>query len=724
MPNIKLTDQFGLDLDAEPAPTSALLKYFQQVPSLHLDSVDLSKVGGLTLDEPAIRSLGTGVTFESPVTLGEGAPALSVSAGTHAAIQIISDVKDLPGFADDAPQLVPDTCYVSFEIDAAASADLSATGGALTFGAAPSTKVTAASYACFPLKAGVTLLEAFRQAVARYVVPSHADDLCDLPPGHIVQISVSGKLKLSGTADLLATANPLASVALPAPLPTVSVSAGGSVTVGATCEIEADFEVLAHKLPTGIVRIGWHHKNSSAVAARAALSEGISAGIGQGDLFSKVIGLISGDPKADLQELEAAGLSGQQAADIQAAVKAAVNRKLEIAAGARLSAASNHGATFLYEITPAALTPESRQAIDHALHGDLSALHVAGLPGLTCVRSIWNDLGKAGVELDVNLLGILNFRSIASLALAGSVLCEPATGALVITDTSTAERIRSTQVNFGADTQKLRHVLAESFLLTAAYHGAHQVPGGPALRCSHTFFELQNSTDRPAMTRKLQTGAALGLLSGADLDLPDEVSDFGRTLFTAAAEYDDESVSRMFLDSAGSPLPLETYEAAGRHALLDLVLPGDPDAVRRQPATDDQLWNRMKDIGQPGFPAIFHGVPAPLVGAITADYTTIQWWADAMNRTARELAAFRLWISRHPGATADDPDFQDQRKSLASRLRDVAATTREEFGQPWGLLAMYRLTGPHAAAKILISSPSLVRNSRRALTGQTVGSPS
>ena len=76
MPNIKLTDQFGLDLDAEPAPTSALLKYFQQVPSLHLDSVDLSKVGGLTLDEPAIRSLGTGVTFESPVTLGEGAPAI------------------------------------------------------------------------------------------------------------------------------------------------------------------------------------------------------------------------------------------------------------------------------------------------------------------------------------------------------------------------------------------------------------------------------------------------------------------------------------------------------------------------------------------------------------------------------------------------------------------------------------------------------------------------
>jgi len=55
MPTIKLTDQFGLDIDAQPAPTSALLKYVQQIPSLRLDSLDLKKVGGMTLEQAAIQ---------------------------------------------------------------------------------------------------------------------------------------------------------------------------------------------------------------------------------------------------------------------------------------------------------------------------------------------------------------------------------------------------------------------------------------------------------------------------------------------------------------------------------------------------------------------------------------------------------------------------------------------------------------------------------------------
>src|ERR1035441_1032873 len=50
-------DRFGLDVDAQPAPTSALLKYFKPPPSLRLDSFDLSKAGGMTLDQPAIQSL-------------------------------------------------------------------------------------------------------------------------------------------------------------------------------------------------------------------------------------------------------------------------------------------------------------------------------------------------------------------------------------------------------------------------------------------------------------------------------------------------------------------------------------------------------------------------------------------------------------------------------------------------------------------------------------------
>jgi hypothetical protein len=290
----------------------------------------------------------------------------------------------------------------------------------------------------------------------------------------------------------------------------------------------------------------------------------------------------------------------------------------------------------------------------------------------------------------------------------------------VITDKATAERIQSTQVNFGADTQKLRQVLAESFLITAAYRGAKQVVAGAvSLRCSHSFFELENATSPGDMGRKLLIGVALGLLSGDDAKPPAGIAAFGRTLFTASTDYDDNLVSAMFLDANEAPLAPAWYEAAGRKAIQLLVQATDADAVRLQPVTDDGLWRRMSQVGQPGFAGLFPSVPAPLVGAITADYSIIKWWADAMCGTAQKLAAIRLWMARNSAAAFDDPAFQKLRRDLAGHLRQVAANTREEFGQPWGLIAMSQLVNGRAGAKILISSPALVRNKRRALAGAT-----
>ena len=715
MPTITLTDRFGLDVDAQPAPTSALLKYFQQLPTLRLDTLDLGKLGGLTLDQPAIQSLSTGLSFQNPVSLGGGVPALSVAAGAHASLRIVSHADDLPG-QDQTIESRPDTCYMALAIEATVSANLSATSGALKFGASPSTALEAVSYSRFPLKTGVTLLQALQQTVAGFSLPANSGDLGDLPAGQIASVAVNGKLELSGSVNLLAITNPLASASLPAPLPVVSVSAGGSATVGVSCQIEAAYEIVARKLDSGAVRLGWYLKNGAGVTVSAKVSEGLSAGFGTTDLFSQVVAAISADPQADLKELAAAGVPDSQAAAIQGAVKQATSRKLEIAVAGEISANGSQGATFLYEIVPAALTEGSRQAVDNALGGDLTGLHTPGLSGVSCLRSVWDNVQKGGLDLDVNLLGILNYGSVASLSLAGKVLYEPATGSLVITDQATAERIQSAQVNFGADTQKLRHVLAESFLITAAYRGAQQpAAGAVSLRCSHSFFDLENTTSCDDMSRKLRVGVALGLLSGDDAQLPAGIADFGRSLFTASADYDDNLVSGMFLDANQAPLAPARYETAGRKAIQLLVQATDDDAVRLQPATDDGLWRRMTEVGQPGFAGLFPHVPAPLVGAITADYSSIKWWADAMYGTAQKLAAIRLWLARSPTADFDAPDFQKLRQDLAGHLRQVAANTREEFGQPWGLIAMSQLTDGRAGARILITSPALVRNKRRAL---------
>jgi len=712
MATVKITDQLGLVIDAKPAATSALLKYFQQLPALRLDSLDLGKVGGLTLDQPAIQSLSTGLSFTQPVDLGAGAPALSIAAGATATLRIAVNAGDLPAHDDDL-SVAKDCCYVCFAIQAKAGANVSATSGMLTFGASPSTEVNLSSCTRFPRNAGVTLLTALQQTVGSFALPATCDDLAALAAGQIVQASVTGKLTASGSANLLAATNPLASASLPSPLPSVSVSAGGSVTVGATCTVESDFELTARKLDSGAVRLAWRQKGSRAASVKITASEGITAGIGGTDLLSQLIGAISASPKADLDELQKAGLSADQVGAIQTAVQSAANRKLEIALEGALTTGTSDTALFLYELDVPALSAESRHAVDLALRGDLSALHAGPLAGVSCVRSVWEDARKRDLELSVNLLGVFNFRSIASLALSGKVLFEPAAGALVITDQATAQQIETQAVNFGADPDKLRHVLAQSFLITAAYRSARQVGNVATLRCRYASFELQHSTSASDMAHKLRTGAALGLLNATEAAPPAAIADFGRTLFTVSADYDDLLIDSLFLDADEASLPREAFETAGRVAIQFLVQPGDQDEVRRRPSVEDPLWRRMKDVGQPGFADLFPGTPAPFVAAIVNDYSLIQWWAEAMSQTAAQLAKVRLWIARHPGVSLETAEFQTLRQELADHLRDVAANTRPDFGDPWALLAMDQLTGHKAPANYLLTGPLLVRDKRR-----------
>jgi hypothetical protein len=718
MPTIKLTDALGLDEDITLADRSALRQYFQQLPSLRLNNLDLAKLGGLTLDQPALTSLSTGVSFDKPIPIGAGSPDLSVSAGAHASFAIIKRVPgttSLPDVSADDVDLPADSCYVSFGIDASVGANVGAGAGSLTFGVAPSSTITIVNYRTFPLHQGVTLLDALQGTVGGFVIPAGVDDLNALPQGALTTVTGTGSLTLSVTANLLAIANPLASVTLPGPLPALAVSAGGTATVNASYEISCSYQICARKLDSGKVRLGWYREQSSEIQVGATVSANVSASLGSTDLFSTIVVKISADPAADLNELAQAKLSDDEIAAIRDAVKAAVQRKLELALSAQLSATQSEDASFSYEIDLAALTPDSRKALEQALRGDLSSLHASSLPGISCMSSAWEKARTTGISFHVNLLGILNVGSIATLTKSGRVLYEPATGALVITDQLSAARIQSTQVNFGADTQKLRKVMSESFLITVAYSGAQRKTGGPALRFSHSYFDLENQTGVPQMLHMLRTGLALGLFSLQESAAPPGIQDFGRTMVHATTEYDDALATVVFLDPNGTPLTHPFYEQMGRNALQYLVSDTDQDAVRRKPAIDDALWAQMRAQGQPGIASLFPAVPPSFVAAITADYSAIVWWADAMTGAAQRLAKIRQWLDANPAASVDDATFQSLRADLADHLKRVVADTREEFGKPWGLLAMNEAAAHKPGATILVVGPRLVRSKERLL---------
>jgi hypothetical protein len=718
MPTVPLTGDLGLDANVTLAPFSSLLKYFQQLPALRLSNGDFSKAAGLTLDQPALTAVSSGISFDKAVASGPDGSTLSISAGLHGSLALFQRTPALTALPDviaDDIEIVDGTCYVAFGIDASVGASGSGAAGQIQFGISPGAGAAIHNYQSFPLKHDVTLLSAVEETIGKFIIPGSAQDLASLPDGRVATVTGSGSLRFSGQANLLAVTNPLATAELPGPLPAISVNAGGTITVGAAVELSCTFQISARKLPTGHIELGWYRDKSTDFSVKAAASEGISAGVGTTDLLSTLIGAISSSAAADLDELQKAGLSTTQVAAIQGAVAAAVNRKLELAVSAEIGATDLRAALFLYDIDLTALSADSRQAIDNALRGDLSGLHASPLPGISAVQSVWEKAKSGRTRFEVNLLGILNFGSLSSLTVAGSVMVEPATGALVISDSASAERIRSTAVNFGADTQKLRHVMSESFLITATYQGVQGQVGGPTLTCSHDFFDLSNSTGLDRMTRDLRIGTALGVFSAADTTPPPGMTDFGRTVVHATAAYDKTVTQSLFLDASGAAIPQESYESAGRAAIRLLVAATDDDAVRRKPATNDALWSNMKALGQPGFPSLFPGTPTPFVGAITADYTAIMWWAEAMAGASRRLAAIAKWFGAHTSADQHDPQFEKLRQDLAAHLKQVVATTSEEFGEPWGLIAMDQASGRRASASVLIASSQLVRMKQRTL---------
>ena len=440
--------------------------------------------------------------------------------------------------------------------------------------------------------------------------------------------------------------------------------------------------------------------------SRASAFAGVSGGLKETDLFPSIVGAISGNAKADLDELQNAGVPAGQGEAIAAAVKAGVDRKLEVGIVAEIGSLRSDEAAFLYELDLAALDGPGAQAVHAALHGDLGGISNAdALPrGITELRSILTHANASRFSLRVNLLGIFNFASVSKLALSGTVTFTPSTGELVIADRATASRIQSTTVNFGADEEKLRSVMAESFLITAAYRGSKSVVSPPQLSSSQQFFKLDNSTNRDELLRYAAIATALSLSPATP---PPGIADFGRTSVFAEAQYDDELSRALFLRSDSSPRPHADYEAAGRRAIAMLVPTDGDDAYRRRPALDDALWAQMKDLGPANFHQLF---PQELqANVIGSDYVTIQWWADSMRSTGDILARMD-----GAGASPDDPAFEKLRHDLAAHLRDVASKARAQFGDPWGLVAMFLLSG-RSLTGLHITSPRFVYAAGRAI---------
>jgi len=556
MPFIKITDTLGLNIDAVLSPLSSLLKYVRELPGLVFQGADIGKLQALTLADAAVRSLSPSLSFERPVSFGTDAPQWVIGADAGVTFRAIprtpeSQLLFLPDDYGDNIEIPASTCYVALGLCGSINSGVQSSSGSLTFGMNASSGFTITSYRPFSLGADpITVAQALVQSIGEFVVPASADDLEALPDGVVVTIDGLGSLKFSGAANLLAIANPLPTVSLPSPAPDLAVTQSGSVRVGGGV---GDL----HRLPGPRTQNGFAARPAGLVSqARFSVqrdpsaSAGVEAGTPALDVLPIVLSAISTDANVDFNELQNVGMSAGQAGSIESAVEAAVSRKLELAVPAEFGSLAENEAAFMYDV--ASLDDAAKGAIRGALAGDLSSLADAGaLPaGISEVRSILSQARARRFTWKVNLLGIFNFGSISQLALRGTVTFSPSTGELVIADQATASRIQTASVNFGADEEKLCHVMAESFLITAAYRGSRAVVEAPTLASSHVFYRLENNASIQDLRRYVAIASALGLSAPP---IPEGVTSFGRTSVLVEARYDDAATQALFLAPNGAP---------------------------------------------------------------------------------------------------------------------------------------------------------------------------
>ncbi len=715
MPTFKLSDEFSFSTDIEAGP-GGLSRYFKSLPDYLALGINLNALRTTTWDDPEVATTQNKLSFKSPVDIGGQAAVLKIGVGVNGTLSVFVPQTDNDPlfkpdlFGDNIPVRLNER-YVCASLQASLTTTVGAPVDRMQFGFTGESGVNLTYCERFSL-ADVTppLLESIKQTLANFAIPADVDDFAAMPEGSVASVDGTGCLKFSGTVNLLTFVNPLATVKMPIGSD-LKVTAGGSVDVGAGYEYSGDYRIRVQRLAGSLCHLGVYRQREKDFSVTASASAGISTSLDDNPLFQALLTSISSNPQVDQNELAAAGLPPATINAIQCALKSAIDRTLSLGVGMELHAIDENDAMFLYEVDLDALTPDSKAVLESALQGDLSELvaldHTPGA-GIRALKSLIGSGKTLKHALKVNLLGIYNSTSISKLVRDGSAAWDATTGEYVLTDSVSASHLGIDSVNFGANSDKLRNVLAESLLMTAAYRAGACVSGQPALHARHSYFALSDKTSRDDMLHDLLIGRGLAFAEAAAAasNLPADAQQFGRTTVLAEACYDDDAFGALFFDGdrqRGEP----EYDRAGRNALTYLAYKGDTLEYRLRAAQDDALWASMRSIGnvQSGqFRQLFPDLDPQAVSNIGVDYINIVWWTDAMLKTGQKLQVMRQYLSQ-PGVSRTDTEFLKRKGDLASQLATLAGRTQKDFGGPWGLLAM-NLVAPRPGRRFLLSSPT------------------
>ena len=695
VPTFAIKDDNGKELLSTNLTGGGLGKYLKSAASLR-SVVPLAKVFSKPLTEVSgARELALAV--EQDVPIGDE-KALSISAGAGAKLGVHEAGSEIFAGTDlQAPVTIPNgTTYTSVQLEALIKAALTGTKGSIGFGFAAGTAFRYAYFHPFDTVGDEKSVgDALKAMFSSAVFPADADDLGRLAVGSFVSLAGEGELTISGEATLSSSANLLATPGLPI-IGTAAVTAGASVNVGAEWTASGEFELRLSKSDASTLHLAFYRRRGRSLSVSATAKAGVTATVRGRDMLATLMRAISPDPETDLLTLVDAGLDDEQIGAIQQAIAASIDRSLTVAAQLQVSSLRDDQSLFAYDVDLARLDDAGKAALGDALHGRLTKIgEMATAPGgaIRLVTSAAQQLRERKASWRINLLGILNVASFVELVREGSVLFDPVSGALTAADKVSARRIRVREVPLASHPEKLRKLLFESLLITAAYRASRALGTTLTLTADQTYLEQRGRTKRQDLEDHYRALIALGLCDESERDarLASD-AEFGPSTFVIENSFSAAACDAMFLDADGTPHTLEHYEAIGRRSLLALIPATDPSrSFRRLALESDAMWARVRMAGaaiDTVLPGHIRDNPLRLA-LVRGDVVTILWWAKAMSRAAVELVATRTFLGQRDAASlATDPAFTKARARLADALERIVATTEARFDDPWDVLAM------------------------------------
>ena len=456
MADIQITDDLGKsapDVKIDLSNPSSLLKYAKNEVMRLIVVPDFVELAQKPLSEAAANAKSFHLALQHGFQLGNARPEIDLTPSFDAIIR--ANAARGSNLFEDEPfpiaSTVPgQTGYVSLGLQGSLDLGVSGSSGDLTFGIEANRTIALEYWKAFPLGAGEpTLGDATGRTISGFVIPADIDDLRLLDLNDVATVAGQGSLEISAKFQVSAVPNPLASVDLPLNAGTFAVKSGVVAGIAASFTIAGSWQMRVRRTAAEVIELSFYKEKGTASKTNLSVSAGVSAKAGDADLLKELLGAISTDPNDDATKklFAAGGLSEEEIDTLTGAIKEGLDHALAASIDLALSQTADHEAAFQYEIRPAQLNEVASEAVHSALRGDLSGLTLLEnasdgavlAPGVKLISSVLTTVHKNQTTFRLNLLGLVNYMSLAELIQKSVVVKDPGTGYLTITDKNDGE---------------------------------------------------------------------------------------------------------------------------------------------------------------------------------------------------------------------------------------------------------------------------------------------